>query len=76
MQSGKMSLKGFSCRFRDENTIAHFLNSGSGVSESWGGLVFRMVLLNGEDSALAKWPVKGRFHAAFTLSNRAFNRCG
>lgn len=66
----KTALKGRSCHCRDEKWIPPSLNSASGVSESWGGLVFHMALLNGENSALAKWPVKGRFHAAFTPTER------
>lgn len=66
----------FCCHFRDEKWIPAFLNRGSGVSESWGGLVFHMALLNGEDLALAKWLLKSRFHASFTLFNRAVNQCG
>lgn len=62
-----MEPKGFSCHFRHRHWIPPFLNSGMGVSKSRGELVFHMVLLNGEDLALAKWSLKGRFHAAFTL---------
>lgn len=69
-----MDMKGFSSRFREEKWIPPFLNRGSGVSESWGGLVFHMALLNGEDWAW--WPLEGSAHAALTLVNRAFNQCG
>lgn len=71
----KLDPKGLSCRFRDEKWIPPFLDRGSGVSESWGGLVFHMALLDGEDLALAK-SLRGRLHAAFTLFNRAFYQRG
>lgn len=71
----KLDPKVFSCRFRDDKWIPPFLNPGSGVSESWGGLVFHMALLDGEDLALAK-SLRGRLHAAFTLFNRAFDQRG
>lgn len=70
----KTNLNGISSYFRGDKWIPPFLNRGSGVSESWGRLVFHMALLNSED--LAKWCLKGRFHPSFTLPNRASNQCG
>lgn len=63
-----MDLKGFSCLFRDQKWVPSFLNTGSGVSQNWGDLVFHMALLNGEDLALAKCPPsRTRSHAFYAL---------
>lgn len=64
-RSKKMELRRFSPHFRKEKWTPAFLNRGSGVSESWSGLVFHMALLNGEDVAPATWPPKGGFHPFF-----------
>lgn len=57
----------FHCHFRAEVWVPPYLNAGSGVSESRGGLVFHMALLNGELVALAKWSLQGRVQVSCTF---------